>query len=125
MGKLAEVTTADLISNICNICDMQHSLHILNYADSVALTDEQLAELKPVLIEYRDELLSRISTTDYLIDTANLMQVYYRLVAALRSLEKYLAQVNFDVDSQRMSAKLSQDLLSSYSSIALNNLEKE
>ena len=125
MGKLSELPTSELLSNICNICDMQHSITILNYADSITLTDEQLVELKPVLIEYRDELLNRIGQSEYLLDTANLMQVYYRLVSAIRSLDKYLFQTNFDVDAAKMATKLEHDLLTSYSSLALNNLEKE
>jgi hypothetical protein len=100
-------------------------MNVMNYADSTSMTDEQLIELRPVLIKYRDELLTRIGKSEYLIDTANMMQLYYRLVSALRSLDKYLSRINSDLDVQRLTNKLEQDLLNSYSTLAVNNLQKD
>jgi hypothetical protein len=125
MASLSELDTTSLMSSICDLCDLQQSMNVMNYADSTSMTDEQLIELRPVLIKYRDELLTRIGKSEYLIDTANMMQLYYRLVSALRSLDKYLSRINSDLDVQRLTNKLEQDLLNSYSTLAVNNLQKD
>jgi hypothetical protein len=124
MSALESLTSQELISNICNICDMKHATSIVNKVDDAYITDEELIAIRDAIIVYRDELISRISNSEYLIDRANLLQLYYRLLACLRSVSNYLELVNTDKDIADSSAKLASDIYSSYASISIDTLEK-
>lgn len=124
MGVLEPLTSQELISNICNICDMKHASSIVNKVDDAYITDEELTAIREAMLVYRDELVDRISKSEYLIDRANLLQLYYRLLASLRSVSNYLELVNTDKQISDSADKLANDIYSSYSSISIDTLEK-
>ena len=124
MGVLEPLTSQELISNICNICDMKHASSIVNKVDDAYITDEELTAIREAMLVYRNELVDRISKSEYLIDRANLLQLYYRLLASLRSVSNYLELVNTDKQISDSADKLANDIYSSYSSISIDTLEK-
>jgi hypothetical protein len=124
MGVLESLTSQELISNICNICDMKHASSIVNKVDDAYIADEELIAIREAMLVYRDELVDRISKSEYLIDRANLLQLYYRLLASLRSVSNYLELVNTDKQISDSADKLANDIYSSYSSISIDTLEK-
>ena len=85
----------------------------------------KLLELVTILETYRDELITRIQKSDYLIDRANLMQVYYRLLSNIRSINSFLYKIDDSVIRDKTSARLVNDANLSYSKVAISNMVKE
>ena len=125
-SSISNISNTELISNVGSLCDVAYANNVLRYAGkSVELSSDKLLELVTILETYRDELITRIQKSDYLIDRANLMQVYYRLLSNIRSINSFLYKIDDSVIRDKTSARLVNDANLSYSKVAISNMVKE
>lgn len=125
-SSISNISNTELISNVGSLCDVAYANNVLRYAGkSVELSSDKLIELVTILETYRDELITRIQKSDYLIDRANLMQVYYRLLSNIRSINSFLYKIDDSVIRDKTSARLVNDANLSYSKVAISNMVKE
>jgi hypothetical protein len=125
-SSISNISNTEPISNVGSLCDVAYANNVLKYAGkSVELSSDKLLELVTILETYRDELIARIQKSDYLIDRANLMQVYYRLLSHIRSINSFLYKIDDSVIRDKTSARLVNDANLSYSKVAISNMVKE
>ena len=125
-SSISNISNTELISNVGSLCDVAYANNVLRYAGkSVELSSDKLIELVTILETYRDELITRIQKSGYLIDRANLMQVYYRLLSNIRSINSFLYKIDDSVIRDKTSARLVNDANLSYSKVAISNMVKE
>lgn len=122
MKDLASLSNTELLSKVSTACELDTACTTLNQIDNVVMPIDSVLIVYSSLFQLRDELVSRISTSDTIFDRANLLQVYYRLCSSLRAYKNYILIFDSEKLENLSDKKLSDDILTSASQIATSSL---
>jgi hypothetical protein len=87
---ISELSNSDLLSKVTSLLELNSASSILRYELDVYADKSKLAAYLESLLEYRNELISRISNTDTVLERSTLSQAYYKLIGNIRYLDSYL-----------------------------------
>jgi hypothetical protein len=121
---LDNLTTSELLSNICYLCESNAAFSTMAYTTKVNLTKLDMAEFKNVLEKYRNELIARIADSETVMERATLTQAYYRLVTTLRSIHNHVVYLDDIKNVSNISSNLTLALNTSYSHLDNLNLAR-
>jgi len=103
---ISELSNSDLLAKVTSLLELNSASNILKYEMDIHPDKSKLAVYLEALLEYRDELMSRISNTDTVLERSTLSQAYYKLIGNIRYLDSYLKYK----DDKKLSYKMEQNL---------------
>jgi hypothetical protein len=114
---LENLTLNELISNIGYLCEANSALRVIKYESSSSMPNKDIVKMLPIYIQYRDELVARISNSTTVLERSSLTQMYYRLLAALRNLDNFVTYLDDKAKIAKLASGVNLELSSSYAQI--------
>jgi hypothetical protein len=119
---LDNLTTNELVSNISYLCELSSAANVIKYESKLDLTKQDSISLLPVLIQYRDALVSRISDAETVMERSTLTQLYYRFLGVIRNLKNYVTYLDDFKELSKLNSNITLDIKTSYSQLENVNL---
>jgi hypothetical protein len=107
MSALASLSDAQLVSQVSTILDSKASTSLLRTVGEEYQKPSVAAEYYLALILYRDELASRVRNVDTLLSASSMLQLYYAVCGALRSMPVHQESVESNEEFMSQSLELS------------------
>ena len=110
---ISELTNSDLLAKVTSLLELNSASSVLRYELDIYFDKSKLSTYLESLLEYRNELISRISNTDTVLERSTLAQAYYKLIGNIRYLDSYLKYKDDKKISYNMELNLTSKLKTS------------